>query len=480
MQRYAIILAAENYQYYPSTSFCHADAQLLYDTLVHSCDFAEQNVHLQLLQIEDKSSHLQIISRIEQLASNAEPGDTLLFYYAGHGHIFNDEPYLILPNTKPEDIVGTALPLRSISHVLRNKGKINIRIFDACHSGYDVRDPQTSDDRGFIARVINEPSEGWITLAACRADEFSYPIPEFGNGAFTKALCDSIKEFDEHAEILPEMLKVKLCLKMEQFCTKYGISQTPTYNSSVSGNVIIAKRKKLKKESASSLSYEHLQLKLDDFRGTFATSEEFKLSFLNRLVNDAKESLSSNTGLFHSFGANKKLSHVFNNTEIPEDLRKTVVQFFSSTGLQSYHHLEIEYTEEKDTYAYLLHSIGRPSKKISGFTLYQNAEWPPSCVKLEVSSDGIIPSGIVLIYFVPLYTRVLCISIMATGRDRTYSFKGIKWSNINLGKFFLNYNELELKRVDSEIKNLAASFNNYYSKAIEQRIKYLERERAAQ
>lgn len=207
MKRFAILLGAEEYDFLQPTAFCHNDVILLKKTLIDYCDFAEQDVYDKLLSPKDDLQPAEILLEIKKLVDKSQVGDTVLFYYAGHGAYFNGDSYLILPNTKPDNIEKTSIPLRDISDLLRNDGRINVRIFDTCHSGQDVRASLVPNlnFKGFARDILTGSTSGWITLAACRENEYSYPDPRFGNGVFTYYLAEAIKEFEDEQDIFPEI-----------------------------------------------------------------------------------------------------------------------------------------------------------------------------------------------------------------------------------------------------------------------------------
>jgi uncharacterized caspase-like protein len=189
MTRFAIILATEDYKHFTRTAFCHADAQLLERTLIESCDYARQHVLTRLLSPNETVLPADTLDEIEKLVRGAASGDTILFYYAGHGHLHGSETFLLLPHTEPDAWQQTAIPLGDISDRMRAADRVNVRIFDACHSGIDVRDgAEHLNPRGFSRAVLEETQQGWITLAACSEDESSYPDVTASNGIFTRAL----------------------------------------------------------------------------------------------------------------------------------------------------------------------------------------------------------------------------------------------------------------------------------------------------
>lgn len=186
MTRYAIILSVENYAHFQPTSFCHADASLLYATLTEHCDYAQQHVLQLKLEADSQESPATILNQIKQVIEGSRPGDTILFYFAGHGDYDKEEDktYLILPKTSPHMYGKTALALDDISNHLRPKDRYCFRFFDACHSGKDVRDSSALlNSAGFIRKVTND-YRGWVTLASCAEDQSSYPDPTLKHGIF--------------------------------------------------------------------------------------------------------------------------------------------------------------------------------------------------------------------------------------------------------------------------------------------------------
>ncbi|HBY75635.1 MAG TPA: hypothetical protein DEG47_01155, partial [Cyanobacteria bacterium UBA11148] len=262
MKRYAIILATEEYRYVkPKTLFCHKDAQLLKKTLHEFCDFAEQDITLELLSSDILTTPVSLLDKIRLVAQRTQPGDTILFYYAGHGTLYKGEPYIILPDTNVSNIEQTALALRDVSDILRMPERVNVRIFDACHSGFDVRNQSVSppDAQGFVRAITTaDRTQGWLTFAACREDEFSHGDPNLSHGVFTYFLCEAIRSFPEDSNILPELLKIKVCEELADWCQKKTHVQTPTMNAAISGNLVIACRKR------SILSQSQIQKNLAD------------------------------------------------------------------------------------------------------------------------------------------------------------------------------------------------------------------------
>lgn len=244
--RYAIILSCEEYKnrlVYPPTAYCHSDAILIEQTLREYCDYTQENIMLNLLfEGLEEAIPAAILTEIEKVLKKSEEGDTVLFYFAGHGVVENNEAYLILPDTDPKNLNDTALSLKKVSSILSNNNRCNIRIFDACHSGYDTRGVGRSSNSSLFRDIAIK--DGWATFSACDGEGVSYPDVKLEQGIFTYYICETIREWDKNEEIIIEELKIRVCNKMEKWCVENKKVQVPMLNASIQGNISIAVRNK--------------------------------------------------------------------------------------------------------------------------------------------------------------------------------------------------------------------------------------------
>jgi hypothetical protein len=61
----------------------------------------------------------------------------LVFYFTGHGHFDGDRHYLLLSDSKPDDLDGTALPVEELARILVKKRRFeqSLIILDVCYAG---------------------------------------------------------------------------------------------------------------------------------------------------------------------------------------------------------------------------------------------------------------------------------------------------------------------------------------------------------
>lgn len=238
MKRLAIILGSETYRRYPDTDYCYADAELVRQTLENYCDYERENIYYDNLYASGDSIYaLKLNSEIEKNLNKCDAGDTILFYYAGHGMVYNDKAYLVLPDSDPSNMDNTALCIDDLRIIFSKDGVGIFWIFDACHSGEGKRSGIINDFNKYILQ-----NSAIATLAACSYDEFSYVYKEKEQGAFTYYMCKAIRATKANSDIFLEKIKVYVCEKVGAWCTAKGYCQHPTLNITSIGNVTIASR----------------------------------------------------------------------------------------------------------------------------------------------------------------------------------------------------------------------------------------------
>jgi len=408
MKRYAIIISVEAYKHFSPTPFAHEDSKLLSSTLNDLCDYSIQHTLLLNLTPDADKTPDEILSEIRLMVDGSEPGDTALFYFAGHGHYSEGRSYLILPGTTPGAYERIALPLDDISKELRPPQRVCFRIFDSCHSGQDVRSNENVLDSHSFVRAITHDASGWITLAACREDQDSHSDPKIGHGIFTYYFCDFIRNLKAKDVVLPELLKVGIVEKVMDHARLLGYTQTPTLNASISGNISLAvRRAEPQKESSASQGKDKdddLFKRIIVIRGIEDMFAKEKLTnMLESLVTLVKEEFESG----NKFGGKLSLSPQMFAQYIPDAMVSAVVDFSRGQGFQPRHELtrHESYSEElpfgisPDLYSLF------PTRKIRkvNYKIAQSEDLAKSAMILEIQGDArCVPTLKILIYVIPL------------------------------------------------------------------------------
>lgn len=239
MKRYAVLISCEQYKEFDDIAFCHSDSVLMENTLVEYCDYDRKDIQLLLIYMDAYENDVTYLYKtINDIVDSMEKEDTFLFYFAGHGMLYREDEYLILPNTIQNNIEETALSLKKLNNILKKAKGHTFRILDACHSGKDVRGVL---ENRFIREIIKS---SWATLASCSENECSYSDDKLEQGIFTYHLSEEIKKWELGKGITFEALKILVCRDLQQWekDKNNGHIQTPTLNGSIIGNVDFATR----------------------------------------------------------------------------------------------------------------------------------------------------------------------------------------------------------------------------------------------
>lgn len=112
-------------------------------------------------------------------------GDTLWFYFSGHGMPWEGRDYLLPSDGNPRSIPDLAIPIGYVTERLRRSGADNVvMLIDACRG-----DGVKSAGLG----IGLEKQQGVITFFSCSPNQVSYEIDEIGQGAFTNVLLEALR-----------------------------------------------------------------------------------------------------------------------------------------------------------------------------------------------------------------------------------------------------------------------------------------------
>ncbi len=146
---------------------------------------------------------------LQKIASQANPLDVILFYFAGHGKIENvsQQPFLCLADTQVENLSNTGLALDEVIQQFQKCPDCKqLVLLDACHSGgitnllgrargeeaeeieaEEVEKSQPDPVRG-LAEVLQQQasqSKNFCAILSCDENQKSWEYPELQHGVFT-------------------------------------------------------------------------------------------------------------------------------------------------------------------------------------------------------------------------------------------------------------------------------------------------------
>lgn len=237
--RYGLVISCEEYNEYCNIPYCNNDALLIYDVLCEFCDYKRNEDSFQVIQFVKNTGFdvKYFYSLINSIKKEIQCGDTFLFYFAGHGKVYQNHGYLVLPDTKDDCLADTAISLKDLSELLKIEGCQTFLFLDACHAGIGARGAESK----FSLKEI-EGNTSVCILASCSELEESYPDEDNEQGVFTYNLADAIRFAEPNNDLLVPNLHTIVCENMHQWCEYHGKTQTPTLTGNMVGIQCFATR----------------------------------------------------------------------------------------------------------------------------------------------------------------------------------------------------------------------------------------------
>ncbi len=188
--------------------------------------------------LTDHEASLENIRRsLADTFGSAGPGDTVIFFYSGHG---SHDHRLTASDTRLSFLTETSLSMDELANLFkRTKAKSVLCILDCCFSGGA---PAKVLEDSPIPREPGAPlealvGEGRIILAASAPNEVAYELPSARHGILTKALLDLLMGADGPLDLLSAMDQVMKTVRAE--AARLGVTQTPVLLGSVTGGLLI-------------------------------------------------------------------------------------------------------------------------------------------------------------------------------------------------------------------------------------------------
>lgn len=205
--------------------------------------FAENNIHVVEEEKATREGILQAMKRY--LLDEPGRGDTVVFYYAGHGsqryNSLTDKPFHLDETIVPADAGSGAFDIRDkeiarLFNQIVDKGILLTAVFDSCHSGsiargipvgspgkarflaYDPRDAADPPDKGPDGKPAARPEDrtgGAVVLSATQHDQSSLEWTGRDgklHGAFTVALLDALQTLPANSSAQDVYKRIKVLL----------------------------------------------------------------------------------------------------------------------------------------------------------------------------------------------------------------------------------------------------------------------------
>ena len=157
------------------------DGVLLRDVLTdHTAGMFDKS---EVRSLNEGESH-EVTLAVEEFFGAAEPDDTILFYYSGHGRTRNQQLFLCAHNTNVDKLYATAISGGTLKDIVANSfAQVKILILDCCYSAMFKGGEIANEFAGTGRYVIAATSE---TERASDGQLRGLPSP------FTGALADAL------------------------------------------------------------------------------------------------------------------------------------------------------------------------------------------------------------------------------------------------------------------------------------------------
>lgn len=273
MENYhVLVIAVENYHDDKNISrvkYAQNDAEQFLQCMI---DLGCRSENLEYL-VNDRATKTTILQKIKQISNNARTGDTIIFYYAGHGFYSNGKNLISSVDTSLNSLDTTAIDIEQVlSELEESESKKIIGFLDCCHSGIkfstNKRSPVTHFSTDDLKNHYNN-AEHLIIFASCKDDEKSFCDIERTHGVWSYFLIEALKgnvpEIYENKLLFSDSLQNYLLnntFHRVKTISKFKESQTPLkFGKETTEKFIVADMSKKLSNAVS--EKEGLQLKLE-------------------------------------------------------------------------------------------------------------------------------------------------------------------------------------------------------------------------
>lgn len=148
----------------------------------------------------------QVRKSLSHIASAAQPQDTILFYFSGHGVIdgASSQAVLCLRDTWQDCLTASGLAVPELLTLLgQSPARQQLVWLDACHSGgmtlggaKDAKQVDLADPTPQLVAMLRQRAalgRGFYALLSCDRDQRSWEFPELGHGVFTYYLMRGLR-----------------------------------------------------------------------------------------------------------------------------------------------------------------------------------------------------------------------------------------------------------------------------------------------
>jgi len=142
---------------------------------------------------DEKATRDEIIDGFDWISKETTSKDVAIVFLAGHGVNDSGGVYYFLPvNANLERLRRTAVPFTEMKNTVASLAGKTILFIDTCHAGNVMGARGTPTDITGIVNELASAENGAVVFASSTGKQYSFEDPNWGNGAFTKAVVEGI------------------------------------------------------------------------------------------------------------------------------------------------------------------------------------------------------------------------------------------------------------------------------------------------
>jgi hypothetical protein len=137
----------------------------------------------------------EILDGLDWIRKETTFNDVAMVFLAGHGVNDQNNFYFFYPyNIDPDRTMRTGLPFSDIKNAVSAIAGKALFFVDSCHSGNAIGQAarRGASDINAVINELSSAENGVVVFSASTGSESAYELPEWNNGAFTKAVVEGL------------------------------------------------------------------------------------------------------------------------------------------------------------------------------------------------------------------------------------------------------------------------------------------------
>jgi len=178
---------------------------------------------------DEKATKDEILDGFDWISKETTSKDVAIVFLAGHGVNEKGGVYYFLPvNANIDRLRRTGVPFTEMKNTVASMAGKTILFIDTCHSGNVMGARGAATDIMGVVNELASAENGAVVFASSTGKQYSFEDPNWGNGAFTKAVVEGINgkaDYTGKGKITINMLDLYISERVKELTRG---KQTPT------------------------------------------------------------------------------------------------------------------------------------------------------------------------------------------------------------------------------------------------------------